>query len=165
MLALAGLRSRSPVCTSPPPITTSSGSNTVTSEPIPTPSQKPSRSNSSMAVASPRWAARKTSSPVTFSGSPASCASSPPGSAERRPGGHRLQAAKVAAVARVAVGVDGHVPDLGAEPGASPVDAPVEHQPAADASADGQQHHVVAAGAGAVARLRPGGGVGVVVDP
>src|SRR6266508_3078764 len=87
MLALAGLRSRSPVCTSPPPITTSSGSNTVTSEPIPTPSQKPSRSNSSMAVASPRWAARKTSSPVTFSGSPASCASSPPGSASaaRRP--------------------------------------------------------------------------------
>jgi hypothetical protein len=64
----------------------------------------------------------------------------------------------------VAVGVDDHVADLGAEPGAAAIDLAAEHQPAADPGAHGEQHHVLAARAGAEAGLCPGGRVGVVVD-
>ena len=85
---------------------------------------------------------------------------------ERRPGGERLDAAVVGAVALAgrAVGLDHHVAELGPGAGRAAVDLAAEDQAAADPGADRQHHRVRLALRGAVEVLGEGRDVGVVVD-
>src|SRR6478735_1089253 len=75
-----------------------------------------------------------------------------------------LEAAVLAAAAEDAVRYDAHVADLRADAVRAAVDLTVQHQPAADTGADGDQQQVLGVVAGAVHELAPRRGVGVVLD-
>ena len=100
--------------------------------------------------------------PVEFRGQPAPQEPHPL-AGDRRAARQGLQAPAVATPAQTAVGDHPQVPDLGADPEGTAVQPTAEHQPAADAGADGDQQQVVDVGARAEAELAPGRDVGVVL--
>ncbi|BAF60914.1 hypothetical protein PTH_2733 [Pelotomaculum thermopropionicum SI] len=81
-----------------------------------------------------------------------------------RAGGHRLQAAPVAATADRSVRQDGHVADLAGTVRRAAVKLPVQDQAAAHACADGDVNHIAAAPAGPENMLAKGGQVGIVIQ-
>ena len=74
-----------------------------------------------------------------------------------------LPAATTAARARWAGRVDHHVPDLPGEPRRAHLDAPVDHDAAADAGSEGDHHHMAEPAGRAQPVLGQHGQVGVVV--
>ncbi|ODN69964.1 hypothetical protein A6302_02737 [Methylobrevis pamukkalensis] len=89
---------------------------------------------------------------------------------ERGAGGHGLEAAGAAAGARFAPGRkigrtgNDHVADLGGQTPVAAQQPAVGNHAAADAGADGDEHHGPRAAAGTEAPFAERGGIGVVVD-
>ena len=171
----AGSSSRSPAALTPPPITITCGQKMFTMLASPTPSARPITSIAPRATGSPARAISVTIGPV--SSRPASMRAAERGvrlprdgqrhlAHERGAGGDRLQAAAVRAVALAgpAVHVDDHVAELRAAAREAAVDLAAQEHAAADPGAEREHHHLVAARAGARARLGEDRAVGVVVD-
>ena len=176
----AGPSRSSPAADTPPPITTSSGSNIVIALAMPMPSRSPRIRRQRIDASSPSRAPSTTSWPVTppsrVSRLPrnelgsARAASSASLSSARARGQHLERAGlrEHAAVRRRArrsrsSPID-RVPDLRGGAGGAAVQAPVEHQPAADAGADREHHEVRDRHAAVAERLGERGARRVVLD-
>ena len=83
---------------------------------------------------------------------------------QRVPARVLLPAPLEAAPAPPPVGNDIDVPDLRGDPKPATQQPPIVHDSSAEPSADGENHHMVLAASGTEPRLRPGGGVRVVLD-
>ena len=164
-----------PPPSTPPPITITSGSKMLAKLESATPRRRPIVATTSIAISSPPSAASVTARPSISSPSARALPSAESGCASAAtrpsrpsavPGGDRLDAAVVRAVAlaRRAVDVDDDVAELGAGAGRAAVELAAEDQPAADPGPDRQHDHVGASRAGAEAVLGERRDVGVVVD-
>src|SRR5262249_25160181 len=83
---------------------------------------------------------------------------------DRRPRAQRFDATSLAAIALRATVVDGNVSSLGGTAGAAVIDGAVEHDPGADAGAQGRVKNIAVTNAGTPERFRQSGGIGVIVD-
>ena len=171
-----GSSSSSSASLTPPPMTTTPGSRISVSDAMPSPSQRPSSASCWRAPSSPSLGGLGDQRPGdlvqvaagalehALGDHRAAHRERPRLAHQRRAAGVLLEAAVLAAAAEDAVGHHAHVADLGADAVRAAVDLAVEHQPAADTGADGDQQQVVGVVAGAVTELAPRRGVGVVLD-
>ena len=137
-----GPSSRSPASATPPPTTTRCRATKIVRFAIATPSMRPARAIASSACASPARAAAS-----------ASAKDSRPAARAIARAGDGLEAAVVAAAARLAVDDDGVVTDLARPVLHAQAELPAEHEPAAHAGSADDADHVLGAARSADPRL------------